>query len=160
GPHRSGPAVVVPRPRCWADLAEVRRPAVSRQGVPPLLRCETGTSASLRQGAERPPRTGGDAVPMVVVEADSPLRSSFEATRGEADRAMSPTGEGGSERGTSEVTLADRAALALESYRAGVVGPLDDLVVAVTPLLWRVVRAQNVPREAAEDVVQGVWLTF
>ena len=42
----------------------------------------------------------------------------------------------------------------------GVMGPVTDLVREATPLLWRVVRAQNVPRETAEDVVQGVWLAF
>ena len=42
----------------------------------------------------------------------------------------------------------------------GVTDPFSDVVVEITPLLWHVVRAQNVPRDLAEDVVQGVWLAF
>ena len=73
---------------------------------------------------------------------------------------MGSAGEAGRGSRAVETTLGDRAALALEAYRIGVPGPVADLVREATPVLWRVVRAQNVPREAAEDVVQGVWLAF
>lgn len=96
---------------------------------------------------------------MLVAGTTVPLRSTSQADGGEAGRRMSPTGDGG-EPSAPEVTLADQAASALEALRAGDPEPLNRLVGAVTPLLWYVVRAQNVPREAAEDVVQGVWLAF
>jgi len=70
---------------------------------------------------------------------------------------MKLAGEGVGDGG---VTLGDRAALALEAYRVGVSEPFADVVAELTPLLWHVVRAQNVPRDLAEDVVQGVWLAF
>ena len=73
---------------------------------------------------------------------------------------MGVTGDAAHRGGALELTLGDRAALALEAYRAGIMGPVTDLVREATPLLWHVVRAQNVPRETAEDVVQGVWLAF
>ena len=37
---------------------------------------------------------------------------------------------------------------------------LDDLVRLMTPVLWHVVRAYGLRREAAEDVVQSTWLAF
>ncbi|MCV2395583.1 sigma-70 family RNA polymerase sigma factor [Actinotalea sp. M2MS4P-6] len=61
---------------------------------------------------------------------------------------------------TGDTTLGDRAALALLAYREGRTAPLEDFVHEATPLLWHVVRGQGVPREDAEDVVQGVWLSF
>lgn len=97
---------------------------------------------------------------MVVVEADTALRSLSGAERGEAGRTMGVAGDATPKAGAVDTTLGDRAALALEAYRMGVAGPVTDLVREVTPLLWHVVRAQNVPRETAEDVVQGVWLAF
>ncbi len=97
---------------------------------------------------------------MVVVEADTALRSTSGADRGEAGQTMGTAGDAVPRARAVDVTLGDRAALALEAYRLGVPGPVSDLVREATPLLWRVVRAQNVPREAAEDVVQGVWLAF
>lgn len=57
-------------------------------------------------------------------------------------------------------TLGDRAAYALREYREGRSGALEAFVHEATPLLWHVVRGQGVPREDAEDVVQGVWLAF
>lgn len=57
-------------------------------------------------------------------------------------------------------SLGDRAATALAAYRDGDPVPMGDLVREATPLLWNVVRAQGVPRDEAEDVVQGVWLAL
>jgi RNA polymerase sigma factor (sigma-70 family) len=37
---------------------------------------------------------------------------------------------------------------------------LDELVRLLTPMLWHVVRAYGLRREAAEDVVQATWLAF
>jgi len=37
---------------------------------------------------------------------------------------------------------------------------VDDLVSAMTPVLWHVVRAYGHDREAAEDVIQATWLGF
>lgn len=90
---------------------------------------------------------------MVVAEPDTALRST-RVTGRESRETMGVDG------GTMQLTLGDRAALALEAYRAGVSDPFVDVVQSVTPLLWHVVRAQNVPRDLAEDVVQGVWLAF
>ncbi|MGV8976916.1 MAG: RNA polymerase sigma factor [Cellulomonas sp.] len=56
------------------------------------------------------------------------------------------------------VSLADQAADAVVAYRGGDRGPLADLVPALTPLLWHIVRAQGADQEQAQDVVQGVWL--
>jgi len=37
---------------------------------------------------------------------------------------------------------------------------LDALILDLTPMLWRVARAQGVDRHTAEDVVQDTWLRF
>lgn len=37
---------------------------------------------------------------------------------------------------------------------------LDTLITDLTPMLWRVARAQGVDRHTAEDVVQDTWLRF
>jgi RNA polymerase sigma factor (sigma-70 family) len=55
-------------------------------------------------------------------------------------------------------TLVDRAAAAFSDFRTGDRGAFDDLVTAVTPLLWHTVRGQGVDPVAAEDVVQTVWM--
>ena len=89
----------------------------------------------------------------LVVEPDTALRS-VRARERENRVAMSTDG------GAVQLTLGDRAALAVEAYRVGVTDPFTDVVTEITPLLWHVVRAQNVPRDLAEDVVQGVWLAF
>lgn len=57
-------------------------------------------------------------------------------------------------------SLGDRAAAALEAYRAGESRLLADFVREATPLLWNIVRGQGVERDDAEDVVQGVWVAF
>lgn len=56
--------------------------------------------------------------------------------------------------------IADRAGRALIAYRAGFPSLMGDAVREITPLLWYAVRSQGVEREAAEDVVQSVWLSF
>lgn len=89
----------------------------------------------------------------LVVEPDTALRS-VRARERENRVTMSTDG------GAVQLTLGDRAALAVEAYRVGVTDPFTDVVAEITPLLWHVVRAQNVPRDLAEDVVQGVWLAF
>lgn len=56
--------------------------------------------------------------------------------------------------------LADRASRGLLAYRAGFPTLMGEVVREITPLLWYAVRSQGVDREAAEDIVQGVWLSF
>lgn len=90
---------------------------------------------------------------MVVAETDTRPCSGVSRTR-ENQGAMSTDG------GAVQLTLGDRAALAVEAYRMGVTDPFTEVVTEITPVLWHLVRAQNVPRELAEDVVQGVWLAF
>lgn len=45
-------------------------------------------------------------------------------------------------------------------WRGGDHAALDDLVRALTPVLWHVVRSYGLEREQAEDVVQTAWLTL
>lgn len=54
----------------------------------------------------------------------------------------------------------DKASGAFRAWRAGDVTAVDDLVSAMTPVLWHVVRAYGHDREAAEDVIQATWLGF
>ncbi|MDO8143198.1 MULTISPECIES: RNA polymerase sigma factor [Isoptericola] len=54
-------------------------------------------------------------------------------------------------------SLGDRAAEALVEYREGRSDALTDFVREATPILWRTVRSQGVPRETADDVVQQTW---
>ncbi|WP_304606132.1 RNA polymerase sigma factor [Actinotalea lenta] len=58
------------------------------------------------------------------------------------------------------MTLGERGARALVEYREGRTGAFEAFVRDATPLLWHVVRGQGVAREQAEDVVQGVWVSF
>src|SRR5215470_13108616 len=63
----------------------------------------------------------------------------------------------------SDVEQADRAArLAdfLQRARSGERAALDEIVRALNPLLWQVVRAQGLDIEPAADVVQTTWLEF
>lgn len=57
-------------------------------------------------------------------------------------------------------TLVSRATDAFTRYQAGERAALDELVVTVTPLLWRTVRETGLDSSAAEDVVQTVWLSL
>lgn len=54
----------------------------------------------------------------------------------------------------------DRASGAFTAWRSGDPAAVDELVAAMTPVLWHVVRAYGHDREAAEDVVQATWLGF
>jgi RNA polymerase sigma factor (sigma-70 family) len=56
--------------------------------------------------------------------------------------------------------LYDAATDAFRRWRGGDDGALDDLVRTMSPVLWHVVRATGLDREAAEDVVQNTWLTL
>ena len=56
--------------------------------------------------------------------------------------------------------LARLAARAVVAYRDGDRAPLATLVGTVTPLLWRMARAQGADVEQAQDVVQNVWLAL
>ena len=57
-------------------------------------------------------------------------------------------------------TLVSRATDAFARYQAGDRPALDELVEAVTPLLWRTVRETGLDQPASEDVVQTVWLSL
>jgi RNA polymerase sigma factor (sigma-70 family) len=50
------------------------------------------------------------------------------------------------------------AARRFTRWRGDEPGALDDLVTAITPLLWHVVRSYGLDRQNAEDVVQTTWL--
>ncbi|ANS78481.1 putative RNA polymerase sigma factor [Serinicoccus hydrothermalis] len=55
-------------------------------------------------------------------------------------------------------SLGDRAGACFHRYREGQDQALGELVELATPLLWNVARAHGCDREAAEDVVQDVWI--
>lgn len=57
-------------------------------------------------------------------------------------------------------TLVTRATDAFIRYRSGERQALDELVEALTPLLWRTVREAGLDVPASEDVVQTVWLSL
>lgn len=52
----------------------------------------------------------------------------------------------------------ERLAALLLAARAGKREALEAIAVELTPLLWHVVRAQGLDREAAQDTVQCTWL--
>ncbi|WP_223199073.1 RNA polymerase sigma factor [Solihabitans fulvus] len=54
----------------------------------------------------------------------------------------------------------DRHAACLRAARDGDRRALDVLVAELTPLVWHVARGNSVGKEAAEDVVQTVWLAL
>ncbi len=54
----------------------------------------------------------------------------------------------------------DMASGAFIAWRSGDAGAMDELVTAMTPVLWHVVRAYGHDRQSAEDVVQATWLGF
>jgi RNA polymerase sigma factor (sigma-70 family) len=57
-------------------------------------------------------------------------------------------------------TLVTRAAQSFAAYQQGNRAAFDELVAAVTPLLWHTVRSQGVDNTVAEDVVQTVWMSL
>jgi RNA polymerase sigma factor (sigma-70 family) len=65
----------------------------------------------------------------------------------------------GAPGGPTSSALYDAATDAFRRWRAGDEAALDELVRMMSPVLWHVVRATGLDREAAEDVVQNTWLT-
>ncbi|HKN97921.1 MAG TPA: sigma-70 family RNA polymerase sigma factor [Pseudonocardiaceae bacterium] len=60
----------------------------------------------------------------------------------------------------SELTGHTRHAACLVAARDGDRRALDAIVTDLSPLVWKVARAQGLDRTVAEDVVQTVWLTL
>ena len=54
----------------------------------------------------------------------------------------------------------ERAGAAFTTWRAGDATGVDELVAAMTPALWHVVRAYGLDRQSAEDVIATTWLGF
>ncbi len=63
-----------------------------------------------------------------------------------------------SPRRSDSTPLWSRAAEHFRAWCRGDQGALDDLVRALTPVLWNVVRAYVLDAQCAEDVVQETWL--
>jgi RNA polymerase sigma factor (sigma-70 family) len=61
---------------------------------------------------------------------------------------------------SDEVSVWMISAQHFRRWRAGDHAALDDLVRALTPVLWHVVRSYGLERDQAEDVVQTAWLTL
>jgi RNA polymerase sigma factor (sigma-70 family) len=66
----------------------------------------------------------------------------------------------GAPGGPTSSSLYDAATDAFRRWRMGDDPALDDLVRIMSPVLWHVVRATGLDREATEDVVQNTWLTL
>lgn len=66
----------------------------------------------------------------------------------------------GAQGGPTSSALYDAATDAFRRWRTGEDAALDELVRLMSPVLWHVVRATGLDREAAEDVVQNTWLTL
>ncbi|MGC4111336.1 MAG: sigma-70 family RNA polymerase sigma factor [Nocardioides sp.] len=66
----------------------------------------------------------------------------------------------GAQGGPTSSALYDAATDAFRRWRTGEDVALDELVRLMSPVLWHVVRATGLDREAAEDVVQNTWLTL
>jgi RNA polymerase sigma factor (sigma-70 family) len=66
----------------------------------------------------------------------------------------------GAPGGPTSSALYDAATDAFRRWRMGDDPALDDLVRIMSPVLWHVVRATGLDREATEDVVQNTWLTL
>lgn len=56
--------------------------------------------------------------------------------------------------------LWQRAEVLFIAWRRGERHALDEMVRAVSPVLWHVVRAYGLDRDSADDVVQTTWLTL
>jgi RNA polymerase sigma factor (sigma-70 family) len=61
---------------------------------------------------------------------------------------------------SGEVSVWNLSAQHFRRWRAGEHAALDDLVRALSPVLWHVVRSYGLDRDQAEDVVQTAWLTL
>ena len=79
-------------------------------------------------------------------------------TRTGSARRSGNDGPGGPASPPDEVWA--RATEGFNRWVAGDPTGLDDLVAAMTPVLWHVVRAYRLPETAAEDVVQTTWLAL
>lgn len=64
------------------------------------------------------------------------------------------------EPASEERGLAHRAGDAFAAYRAGDDARMGELVEMLTPILWHTARSMRLDRQAAEDVVQSVWLVL
>jgi RNA polymerase sigma factor (sigma-70 family) len=62
--------------------------------------------------------------------------------------------------GGGETVGWDAAAWAFAAWRRGDPSALDSLVRQLTPVLWQLVRAYGLSRQAAEDAVQATWLAL
>jgi len=78
----------------------------------------------------------------------------------ETRRAATPVAPAAPPRRAPQGSLTDRAGRLFAAFRAGDRAAFDDLVRVLTPLLWHTVRAQDLDRAAAEDVVQTTWLVL
>lgn len=58
----------------------------------------------------------------------------------------------------TNLTGTERHAAYVRAARCGSRAALDALINELTPLVWHVARGQGLARDAAEDVVQSVWL--
>jgi RNA polymerase sigma factor (sigma-70 family) len=63
-------------------------------------------------------------------------------------------------RRLGDTSIWERAAASFTRWRNGDARAMDELVVAMTPVLWHVVRAYGLETSLAEDVVQTTWLTL
>jgi RNA polymerase sigma factor (sigma-70 family) len=60
--------------------------------------------------------------------------------------------------GQSDESPWSKASGAFIAWRSGDARAVDELVSTMTPVLWHVVRAYGLDRQAAEDVIQSTWL--
>lgn len=63
-------------------------------------------------------------------------------------------------QGDSEPAVWERAAEHFSRWQDGDATGLDDLVRLLTPVMWHVVRAHDLDRATAEDVLQDVWMVL
>jgi RNA polymerase sigma factor (sigma-70 family) len=79
-------------------------------------------------------------------------------TRTDSARASGDDAPGRSTTPPNQVWA--RATDGFNRWVAGDPAGLDELVAAMTPVLWHVVRAYRLPETTAEDVVQTTWLAL
>jgi RNA polymerase sigma factor (sigma-70 family) len=61
---------------------------------------------------------------------------------------------------TESDSVWESSAKCFQRWRDGDQGAMDELVLLLSPVLWQVVRACGLDRDAAEDVVQTTWLAL
>lgn len=71
-----------------------------------------------------------------------------------------PCSDGGAARVLDPEDVWKKASEAFARWTAGDGLALDDLVAAMTPVLWHVVRSYRLSQESAEDVIQSTWLAL